>query len=233
MLPSICGEGNCVSATITTTASSLSLDALRVRSALQIRWASTDLAVLETHPLTPGLRLPRQTVTINPVPSPQGFYKLGLGLAILPVLLALVAVTAGTMSLFIRRHAKLHGGGVAQEQSHRPNYKPLSFSMGTLVLLIAVAVTSIILLELSCHIIPHSDTSNPYLQYSFESNSSSSSTSPSTTTTAAAVTTTTTNTTNVLERRQELFSGTATLSMGLSCWVTTYVPMESSTSADW
>ncbi|KAL2138779.1 hypothetical protein VTI28DRAFT_6233 [Corynascus sepedonium] len=35
--------------------SELSIELLSMREAIQIRWASSDLAILETHPLTPGL----------------------------------------------------------------------------------------------------------------------------------------------------------------------------------
>lgn len=186
---------------------------MRFRDGVQIRWAATDMAVLETHPLTPGLRIPRQTVTIKPLPSPQGLYKVGIGLAVLPVLLALVAVASGAMFLHHRRHTRLHRGGGAQGQPRRPDYKPASFSVGTLVLLIAVAVTSIILLELSCHIVLRDDAPDPYPRYLFERNSSS----------------TPTTTSAVVERQVSMAAGTTTLPMGMSCWTTTYVSSTSST----
>lgn len=210
-LPYICGEEACVSATITVGISSLSLDLMRVRGGVQIRWAPTDMTVLETHPLTPGLRTPRQTVTIKPLPSPRGLYKIGIGLAMLPMLLALVAVVLGAIFLRVRRHAMLRRRGGTQGQLRRPDYKPASFSVGTLVLLIAVAVTSIILLELSCHIVLRYDAPDPYPRYLFESNNSS------------------TATTSALEERQvPMTAGTTTFSMGMSCWPTTYVSSTSS-----
>ncbi|KAH7384498.1 hypothetical protein BKA66DRAFT_79747 [Pyrenochaeta sp. MPI-SDFR-AT-0127] len=202
-LPDICGREACVSATITAEASSLSLDLLRVRDGVQIRWAPTDMAVLETHPLTPGLRIPRQTVTMKPLPSPRGLYKVGIGLAVLPVLLAAVAVALGAMSLGVRRHARLR---------RRPDYKPASFSVGTLVLLIAVAVASIILLELSCHIVLRDDAPDPFPRSLFESNSSSTPTTPSA----------------LAQRRVSMTAGTTTLPMGMSCWPTTYASSTSS-----
>ncbi|PVI01878.1 hypothetical protein DM02DRAFT_703773, partial [Periconia macrospinosa] len=214
-LPDICGIETCVSATITAKTSSLSLDLMRVRDGVQIRWAATDMAVLETHPLTPGLRIPRQTMTITPLPSPKGLYKVGIGLAMLPVLLALVAVSSGAIFLRGGRHIKLRRRGGAQRQSYQPDYKPASFSVGTLVLLIAITVTSIILLELSCHIVLRDDAPDPYARYLFERNSSS---TPTTTTTSA-----------LEERRVSMIAGTTTLPMGMSCWHTTYVDSTSST----
>ncbi|KAH7078138.1 hypothetical protein BKA63DRAFT_280395 [Paraphoma chrysanthemicola] len=205
-LPDVCGREACVSATITAEASSLSLDLMRVRDGVQIRWAATDMAVLETHPLTPGLQIPRQTVTITPLPSPQGLYKVGIGLAVLPALLALVAAASGAMFLSDGRRARLRHGSGAQGQPRRPDYKPASLSVGTLVLLIAVAVTSIILLELSCHIVLRDDAPDPYPRYMFERNSSS---TPATTLALE-------------ERRISMTAGTTTLPMGMSCWPTTY-----------
>lgn len=186
---------------------------MRVRDGVQIRWAPTDMAVLETHPLTPGLRIPRQTVTIKPLPSPRGRYKVGMGLAVLPVLLVLVAVASGAMSLSVRRHARLRRLSGAQGQPRQPDYKPASFSVGTIVLLIAVAVTSIILLELSCHIVLRHDAPDPYPRYLFESYNSS-----------------TPTTTITLEKQQvSMTVGTTTFPMGMSCWPTTYVSSTSST----
>jgi hypothetical protein len=79
------------------------------------------MAVLETHPLTPGLRISRQTTTITPLLSPSGLYKVGIGLAVLPVLLALAAVAMGATFLGARGRARLRRRRGAQGQPRWPD----------------------------------------------------------------------------------------------------------------
>jgi hypothetical protein len=166
-LPGICGYDSCVSATLATTSSALSLGLLRVRDGLQIRWASSDMTVLETHPLTPGLKLPRETVTIIPVASPEGLYKAGIAIAILPLLFSLVAVVLGALLLRVKQNV-VQRRNDARECQPWKRFKPAIFSLAIFIPLICFVVTSIILLELSCHILPSTDTPSGFPSLSIE-----------------------------------------------------------------
>ena len=106
----MCGSLSCVAATMTSQTyrtSGLSLELVEVRAPIQIRWASSDLTILETHPLTPGLFLSRPTTTINAVASPNALYKIGLGLAFSPLVVACsFAATFGALLLFWKTYLK-------------------------------------------------------------------------------------------------------------------------------
>lgn len=147
----------CVSATITSGGSmttSLSIGLIEVRDPIEIRWASSDLSVFQTHPLTPGLWLNHPTVTVNPIPPPEGLYKAGLGLAFAPFAVVIsFAATFGTLSLFWKRRAPT-GWNAQTSMSAGTAFKPGIFSWVVSLLLLAFVLSAIILLELSCHILP-------------------------------------------------------------------------------
>lgn len=160
MLDPVCGS-SCVSATMTSRTSrtsGLSVELLEVRQPIQIRWASSDLAILETHPLTPGLFLNYPTATINPVVPPNALYKVGLGLAFAPLVVACsFATTFGILSLFWRSYLEKKQGAQTILSSPR-RFRPKIFSWCPFLLLIAFIFSAIILLELSCHILPQADS---------------------------------------------------------------------------
>jgi len=97
-----CDAYDCVSTSLTATESKLSIDAFMIRRAIQIRWASTDLSVLETHPLTPGLVLNTPIPTTRPIPPLEPIYKIGLGLTFVPLMIACLCAIWGCF-LFRRK----------------------------------------------------------------------------------------------------------------------------------
>jgi hypothetical protein len=151
-----CGD-SCVSVAIVTgtfRTSSLSLSLIEVRDPIQIRWASSDLSVLETHPLTPGLWLNHPT-TINPIVPPRGLYTVGLGLAFLPLILACgFAAIFGPLLIYRKAHLQRKQRTQPVALSTRDYFRPRIFSWVTFLLLVAFLISAIILLELSCHILP-------------------------------------------------------------------------------
>lgn len=156
-----CGIG-CVSATMTSgsyetswglSATGPFISLIEVREPIEIRWAESDLAILETHPLT-GLWLSHPTATINPIPPPRGLYKAGLGVAFGPlVFVCSLAATFGALILCFKGYPK-RKQNVKTRQPNRPDFKPKIFSWVTFLLLFGFLLSTIILLELSCHILP-------------------------------------------------------------------------------
>jgi hypothetical protein len=165
-LPAICAY-DCVSATVITSAGNASLKVLQDRTAIQIRWASSDLSVLETHPLTPGLRLSRHTITgnttitvntitVTAIPAPSNFYNAGMALASLPLLFALLAASSGGLVLYLKHRSRRRNGERSKSRTPR-NFKPRILSCGVIVILIGFMVSAIIWIELSCRFIPQAD----------------------------------------------------------------------------
>src|SRR5437899_1080067 len=96
----------CVSATITSASAGPSIQLIIVREPIQIRWAASDLSVLETHPLMPGHTLKVPAVTVTAVPPPYGLYKIALGLAFLPLIVACLAAVCGGWIFHEKRRAR-------------------------------------------------------------------------------------------------------------------------------
>lgn len=143
--------------TITSGTYGLTIDLLEVRDPIQIRWASSDFSVLETHPLTPGLILNSLTTTVNPIVPPTGPYKAGLGLAFLPLVIVCFAATCGSLLFHWKRQYQ-------RKRNSRPAppspeaFRPRIFSQAIFMSLIGFILSAVILLELSCYILPHSDS---------------------------------------------------------------------------
>lgn len=74
----------CVSASLSSDSPFPSIYLQKVRDAIQIRWQSSDLSVLETHPLTLGLTLNPPAPTLPPLAQLEPAYKIAIGLAFLP-----------------------------------------------------------------------------------------------------------------------------------------------------
>lgn len=169
-----CGPQYCVSTTITTWFETLSVSLLMARDPIQIRWGSTDLSTLETHPLTPGMVPTERTETMqlgtpstaptktestldddtSILPELESADSMAVGLAFIPVAVALLVVGG---LLFLRRgrgHRYSSVPAASGPISIHRSYKPWILTWPPLVVLIAVAITSIVLLELSCHFLP-------------------------------------------------------------------------------
>jgi len=159
-----CGVRYCASATFTTDSwGTTLLDLIKVRDPIQIRWVSSDLSLLETHPLTPGM-IPTERL-LHPkypanytgiLPPLEKEYKTAIGVAFVPLALALLAAF---VLLWWRRKKRqyvgvptTHGGMPAQK-----HFKPKILSWPPLLVLIGVSLTAIVLLEVSCHQLPRSE----------------------------------------------------------------------------
>ncbi|KAL8366215.1 hypothetical protein RB595_004805 [Gaeumannomyces hyphopodioides] len=144
----VCGT-SCVSASMISGTSGLSVHLAMVRNPIQIRWAPSDLSVLETHPLTPGLRI-APTATITTIASPTGPYKAGIGLALAPLLIACLAAVWGSILRFRKRRQNVAGD---QPTASRP-FRPRVFLLLSQSVLIAFVISAITLLEISCRTLP-------------------------------------------------------------------------------
>lgn len=122
---------------------------IMVRNAMQIRWAASDLSILQTHPLTPGLTLankvPSATHPVLPTLRPQ--HQLRLGLCFIPIAMALLAVLVVSIIVPLRRR-----GVIGTGQPH--SFRPAILTRRAILILISIMVSAIILVEISCHILP-------------------------------------------------------------------------------
>lgn len=147
-----CGEGACVSTSILSyEAGGFSIELLMSRPAIQIRWASSDLSILETHPLTPGLTLASYVpIPDHPVlPALQTRDQVGLALAFLPVSLTLVGVLVACIVLQSKQQAST--------PTVRDNcFRPGILTRRVIAVLISFMITAIVLVEISCHVLPTS-----------------------------------------------------------------------------
>jgi len=101
----------------------------------------------------PGYTLNVPAVIINPVPPPLGLYRAALGLAFLPLVVACLAAAWGAWLVYRKRMARMKSNSAVQPQS----YKPRILSLPVLGILVGFALSMMILLELSCHILPQAD----------------------------------------------------------------------------
>ncbi|KAH9219649.1 hypothetical protein DL95DRAFT_483878 [Leptodontidium sp. 2 PMI_412] len=126
----------------------------KVRDAIQIRWQSSDLSVLETHPLTLGLTLNPPAPTLPPLAPLEPAYKIAIGLAFLPLLIAGIAAIWG--GLLVHSKRRRHKAKIYTAPSNAaPGYfRPKSLTMPPLILYFGFAISAIILLEISCHTLP-------------------------------------------------------------------------------
>lgn len=157
-IPGACLEKACLSATVITRSNAASLSVVRWSDPIQIRWASSDLTVLETHPLTPGYFLPRPTVTIAAIPAPNTLYTAGLAVGVLPLLLTLLVASIGGFLLYMRRKIQRNG-----QMSKPATFKPKVLSGGIILMLIGFMISVIIWIELSCRILPRSDDASQFI----------------------------------------------------------------------
>jgi hypothetical protein len=151
-----CGAsaGACVSTVIRSVSTGFTIDLVMSRRAIQIRWASSDLSILQTHPLTPGLTLvPGLTqasnfpvVTHPTLPTIGSRHHLALGLAFIPLLLAIFGVATASLILWSKQqHSTGAIGGT---------FRPAILSKRVMVVLIGLMVSAIVLLEISGHVLP-------------------------------------------------------------------------------
>jgi hypothetical protein len=163
-------------------------------TAVQIRWAESDLPFLETHPLSSAMAAPRSfvpTTTMTAIPTPamkrqvasldasqtpaftatvptitaHGIPPLSvqnqlvLGLAFIPLLVALLLV-AGYLALSIRRSSRGRSDDDKADQPTR-EFRPRILSFPSLVLLSGISLTAIPLLELGRLSLPVAGTGVP------------------------------------------------------------------------
>ncbi|KAH8891640.1 hypothetical protein GQ53DRAFT_148909 [Thozetella sp. PMI_491] len=148
-----CGT-KCIAASMVTGLSGGSISLIQIRTPIQIRWASSDLSVLETHPLTPGVILNPATVTVDPISHPKGLYGAALGIALVPLILAILAVGSGWCILAWKRQRRARSTLENQRQQQHEMFKPSILKLPWMVALMGFVVTAIALVELSCHILP-------------------------------------------------------------------------------
>ncbi|KAH6999276.1 hypothetical protein EDB80DRAFT_724531 [Ilyonectria destructans] len=148
-----CGEGACVLTSIISVSTGFSIELLMSRPAIQIRWASSDLSILQTHPLTPGLALasyvPSSNYSVLPTLHTQD--QLGIALAFLPVSLALVGVLAAYVILQSRQQTS-----TSTSTARNTFFRPAILTQRVIVVLISFMVTAIVLVEISYHVLPTS-----------------------------------------------------------------------------
>lgn len=150
-------DGYCVSASLSSNSHSpfATIYNEKVRDAIEIRWQSSDLAVLVTHPLTPGLTLNPPAPTLPPIAPLEPVYKLAVGLAFLPVIVAGVAAIWGALLVHRKRRRLLKTKVYAAPSNSVPeSFRPKSLTVPPLMFFFGFAVSAIILLEISCHILP-------------------------------------------------------------------------------
>lgn len=144
----------CVSASLSSDSPYPSIYLKKVRDAIQIRWQSSDLSVLETHPLTPGLTLNPPAPTLPPLAPLKSAYKIAIGLAFFPLLIAGIAAIWG--GLLVHSKRRRHKAKIYTSPSNAaPEYfRPKSLTMPPLILFFGFAISAIVLLEISCHTLP-------------------------------------------------------------------------------
>lgn len=151
-----CGPRYYVSTTITTSSKMLIVSLLLVREPIQIRWGITDLLVLETHPLSPGM-VPNTTFIPDDtgvLPELEPHDSIAFSLAFIPVIISLLVIT-GLLCLHWRRgyrysNVRMASGAIPIQRS----YKRWILTWSPLVILCSIIITSIILLDISCHYLP-------------------------------------------------------------------------------
>lgn len=150
-----CGARLCASTSTYSGSTGLELEVLQFRTAIQIRWASSDLSVLETHPLTPGLTLNTPRGTSGPIPPLDAAYKVSIGVAFLPLIIAIISAMWGCWLLYQKRRKRRILDGRDSSTTNAPqDFRPKTLSWPFLSLLFGFAMTAFILIEISCHTLP-------------------------------------------------------------------------------
>jgi len=151
-----CSVTDCVSLTTNGTETQVAT----LETAIQIRWAESDLPILATHPLTPGLKFtsaasdsvaetgrpaasPRR---YHGVPKPQMRLQIGIGLSFLPLLLSIAFAFVGAFAF----------RGRATESKLHPSFTPLVLRWHVLTLLLGLTLTLIPLLDMAVRGLPRS-----------------------------------------------------------------------------
>ncbi|KAI5468114.1 hypothetical protein BGZ63DRAFT_399638 [Mariannaea sp. PMI_226] len=144
-----CGEGACISTALVRVKSSYSIKLLMSRRAVQIRWASSDLSKLQTHPLTPGMTLATHFPSSNysVLPTLYDRDQVRISLAFIPLILAILGVAGATMVLKLRQRSP---PSAFQDQF----FRPWILKRRIMILLIGFMLSAIVLVELSCHMLP-------------------------------------------------------------------------------
>ncbi|KAH8679597.1 hypothetical protein BGZ60DRAFT_524813 [Tricladium varicosporioides] len=150
-----CGAELCASTSIYSGSTGLEIGVLQFRTAIQIRWASSDLSILETHPLTPGMTLNRPRDTSRPIPPLDPAYKVSIGVAFLPLIIAMLSAIWGCWLLYEKRRKRRNQKSAAPSTVGNPqDFRPKTLSWPFLTLLFGFAMTVFILIEISCHTLP-------------------------------------------------------------------------------
>lgn len=91
---------------------------LALSSAVQVRWRSQDLEILETHPLTPGLDLnPSLNVSIHGAQS--GDLNSGGLIGVSVAVTTVVVLSLVAIALLVKKRRKRRAGGEEMGQPHR------------------------------------------------------------------------------------------------------------------
>lgn len=154
----VCGARYCFSSALSTGSSGVSIDLLKLRGGIQIRWASSDLSVLETHPLTSGLILNTQMPKLEVIAPLTSEYRLSVGLAFIPLVLTIISAICGFGLLFKKRRSE-KSRGTQSSLSTKTHFKPSMLSWPCMILLLGLTMSVLALIEISCHALP--TTSGP------------------------------------------------------------------------